>query len=67
MRVALGDAIYLTIAPFLDYISHPVVVTVPVSGLPPSLTALVWLTAGRDPSVRAFARAASDIAGPSGI
>jgi DNA-binding transcriptional LysR family regulator len=62
-RVALGEAFYLTIAPFLDYVSHPAVVTVPVTGLPPSRTALVWLTAGRDPSVRAFARAASDIAG----
>jgi DNA-binding transcriptional LysR family regulator len=62
-RVALGEAVYLTIAPFLDYVSHPAVVTVPVTGVPLSRTALVWLTAGRDPSVRAFARAASDIAG----
>jgi DNA-binding transcriptional LysR family regulator len=76
-RVALGEAIYLTIRPFLDYVSHPAVVVVPVTDLPPSRTALVWLTAGRDSAIRdsairdsairAFARAASDIAAAKGI
>jgi DNA-binding transcriptional LysR family regulator len=60
-RVALGDAIYLTIPSFLDYASHPAVVTVPVTDLPPSETALVWLTLGRTPAIAAFARAVSDM------
>jgi DNA-binding transcriptional LysR family regulator len=62
MRVALGEAVYLTVRSFLDYVSHPAVVTVPVEDLPPSQTALIWLTASRASSIRAFARAASDVA-----
>jgi len=61
MRVALGETIQLAIRPFLDYVSHPAVVAVPVSDLPPSRTALVWLTASRTPAIAAFARAARDI------
>ncbi|HXL96187.1 MAG TPA: LysR family transcriptional regulator [Streptosporangiaceae bacterium] len=62
MRVALGEAVYLTVRPFLDYVSHSAVVTVPVEDLPPSQTALIWLTASHASSIRAFARAASDVA-----
>ena len=62
MRVALGEAVYLTVRSFLDYVSHPAVVTVPVEDLPPSQTALIWLTASRASSIRAFAQAASDVA-----
>jgi hypothetical protein len=64
MRVALGEQVHPTVRSFLDHHSHPGVVSVPIHDLPPSETALVWLTANRGPKIDAFARAASDVIDP---
>ncbi|MGN6869010.1 MAG: LysR family transcriptional regulator [Solirubrobacteraceae bacterium] len=61
MRVALGEQVHPTVRSFLDHHSHPGVISVPIHDLPPSETALVWLTANRGPKIDAFARAASDV------
>jgi len=61
MRVALGDQVHPTVRSFLDHHSHPGVVCVPIRDLPPSETALMWLTATRRPKIDAFARAAADV------
>jgi DNA-binding transcriptional LysR family regulator len=63
MRVALGEQVHPTVRSFLDHHSHPGVVGVPIRDLPPSETALVWLTANRGPKVAAFSRAAADVIG----
>jgi DNA-binding transcriptional LysR family regulator len=63
MRVALGEQVHPTVQSFLDHHSHPGVVSVPIRDLPPSETALVWLTANRRPKIDAFARAAADVIG----
>jgi hypothetical protein len=47
MRVALGEQVHPTVQSFLDHHSHPGVVSVPIRDLPPSETALVWLSANR--------------------
>lgn len=61
MRVALGEQVHPTVRSFLDHHSHPGVVGVLIRDLPPSETALVWLTANRRPKIDAFARAAADV------
>jgi len=61
MRVALGEQVHPTVRSFLIHHSHPGVVSVPIRDLPPSETALVWLTANRRPRIDAFARAAADV------
>jgi DNA-binding transcriptional LysR family regulator len=63
MRVALGEQVHPTVQSFLDHHSHPGVVSVPIRDLPPSETALVWLSANRRPRIDAFARAAADVIG----
>lgn len=63
MRVALGEQVHPTVQSFLDHHSHPGVVSVPIRDLPPSETALVWLSANRKPRIDAFARAAADVIG----
>jgi DNA-binding transcriptional LysR family regulator len=61
MRVALGEQVHLTVATILDFINHPGVTTVPIADMPPSQTALVWLTASSSPTMRAFTHAAADV------
>lgn len=61
MRVALGLQVHPTVRSFLEHHSHPGVTSVPIHDLPPSETALVWLTANRSPKIEAFVRAAEDV------
>ncbi len=63
MRVALGETVHPTVGSLLDHSAHPGVVSVPMSNMPASKTALVWLTAKRSAKIEAFARAASDVLG----
>jgi len=67
MRVALGEQVHPTVRSFLDHHSHPGVIGVPIRDLPSSETALVWLTADRRPKIDAFARAAADVIGRTGL
>jgi hypothetical protein len=45
----------------LDGIAH-----VPISDLPPSETAIVWLSTNRSEIAHAFAQVAADVLGPGG-
>jgi DNA-binding transcriptional LysR family regulator len=65
MRVALGETVHPTVGSLLDHSPHPGVTSVPMSDMPASKTALVWLSAKRSPKLDAFARAASDVLGSS--
>jgi DNA-binding transcriptional LysR family regulator len=61
MRVALGIQVHPTVPSFLDHYTHPGVTSVPIRDLPPSETALAWLTENRSPKTSAFVRAAADV------
>jgi DNA-binding transcriptional LysR family regulator len=60
LLVAAGEIVHPTVTSFLHYYIHDGVVAVPIRDLPPSESALVWLTANRSPKIEAFARAAAD-------
>lgn len=66
LNIAAGRQVHLTVPSFLEYHSHPSVTSVPVSGLPPSQTALVWRAASRSPDIAAFARTAASILSATG-
>jgi DNA-binding transcriptional LysR family regulator len=55
LRVAVGEQVHPTVASLLAYFNHPEITWVPISDLPPSQTALVWLTANVSPQIQAFA------------
>ena len=61
MRVALGEQVHPTVRSFVEHQSHPGLTSVPISDLPPSATALAWLTANPSPKIDAFVRAAADV------
>lgn len=61
MRVALGEQVHPTVRSFLEHLSHPGITSVPIRDLPPSETALAWLTANRSAKIEAFVRAATDV------
>lgn len=44
MRVATGEVVHPTVASILEHFPREGVVTIPLTGLPPSQTALVWLS-----------------------
>ena len=61
LRIAIGEQVHPTVASLLAYFSHPEITSVPISDLPPSETALVWLSPARSTTIHAFARAAADV------
>jgi DNA-binding transcriptional LysR family regulator len=61
MLVAAGELVHPAVASFLQYYVDDGVVAVPIRDLPPSETALVWLSADRSQKVIAFARTAAEI------
>jgi DNA-binding transcriptional LysR family regulator len=63
LSIAAGRQVHPTVPYFLEHHAHPDVASVPIDGLPPSRTALAWLTASRSPAILAFARAAADVLG----
>jgi hypothetical protein len=67
MRVALGVQVHPTVPSFFDHYSHPGVTSVPIRDLPPSETALAWLTANHAPKIEAFIRAATDTLSSHGV
>ncbi|MHB1568697.1 MAG: LysR family transcriptional regulator [Solirubrobacteraceae bacterium] len=60
LRVARAEQLHPTISSFLDYYAAPGTVSVPLD-LPPSETALIWVTATAGPLVEAFARVVADV------
>jgi DNA-binding transcriptional LysR family regulator len=67
LLVAAGRMVHPTVASYLSYYMDQGVVSVPIADLPPSETALVWLTAKHSPKVQAFAHAAADVLGRSPV
>jgi DNA-binding transcriptional LysR family regulator len=63
IAIAAGKQVHPTVPSFLEHYAHPGVAGIPISDLPPSLTALVWLKDGNSPKIQAFARAAGDVLG----
>ena len=62
MRVALNEEVHPATRALAKALSHPGIASVPISDLPPSETALAWLTANdRSPMIQAFAHAAGDV------
>jgi hypothetical protein len=61
LRVARGELVHATVQSLAELWRHPDTTLVPISDLPPSETALIWLTANRSAKLRAFARAAADV------
>lgn len=61
LRVALGEQVHPTVASWLDHFPRPGVVAVPIRDLPPSETALVWVSRIRSPRVEAFVTAAREV------
>lgn len=60
--VAAGVIVHPTVASLGEYVSHPNVVLVALTGLPPSETALVWHRGADDRRTRAFVDVARDFA-----
>lgn len=63
MRIANGQIVHPTVRSFLDYYRHPGVVAIPIRDLPPSETALAWLTGGETAKLRAFVDVAGAVVG----
>lgn len=63
MLVAEGRIVHPTVQSFVDFHPHPATVGVPIEDLPPSETALAWLTGNRSPNVHAFVRTAIEVLG----
>jgi DNA-binding transcriptional LysR family regulator len=61
MRVAAGSQVHPTVPSWIEFHTHRDTVAVPIRDLPPSETALVWLTVNRSAKIEAFARAATDV------
>lgn len=60
-RVATGRVVHITVRSFVEQYSYPGIVGIPIRDLPPSETALVWLTPRESNKIRAFAQAATDV------
>jgi DNA-binding transcriptional LysR family regulator len=62
VRVALGRIVHPTIPTFDKFVGrNPEVAYVPIRGLPPSRTGLVWHQDNNDPRVQEFAHVATDV------
>jgi len=61
MRVSVGEIVHPTIRSFLEHYPHPNIVAIPITDLPPSETALVWLRTSTSAKIRAFADSATDV------
>jgi len=62
LRVATGELIHPTVPSFFTRFSHFGLVGVPISDLPESNCALIWLRANSSLKVGAFALTATDVA-----
>jgi DNA-binding transcriptional LysR family regulator len=61
LEVARGKLVHPTVRSFLDHHRHPGITAVPIRDLPPSQTALVWLTSNRSANIDAFAHTATNV------
>ncbi len=63
--IALGKIVHPTGTTFADRFGHPDIVYVPLAGLPPCRSALLWRRGTGDARIEAFARIAADTRPPS--
>jgi DNA-binding transcriptional LysR family regulator len=61
MSIATGKQVHPTVPSFLEHHAHPAITSVPIRDLPPSETALVWLTTNHAPKIAAFTHIAADV------
>jgi DNA-binding transcriptional LysR family regulator len=61
MQVALGSLVHVTVEEWTERHYHPDVVAVPIFDLPPSETALAWLTNLTSPRTSAFVQQAATV------
>jgi DNA-binding transcriptional LysR family regulator len=61
--VARGEIVHPTVTSLATYYTHPDVTTVPLRGLPPLESALVWRADGESAAIRAFAQIARETQG----
>jgi DNA-binding transcriptional LysR family regulator len=60
MRAASGDLVHPTVSSLLAHVRHPGITIVPIRDVPPSETALIWVTESCSPKIEAFVQAARD-------
>lgn len=60
--VARGDVVHPTVASLTEHYTHPGVTMIPLRGLPPLESALVWAADRETAAIRAFARTAQEVA-----
>ena len=60
VRVARGELVFPTIPSAIPYMGELDLAFVPITGMPPFRSALVWRRPARDPKLRAFVRVARD-------
>lgn len=65
IRVAAGMQVHPTVPTVVEHYRLSGIVAIPINDLPPSETALAWLTANYSQKIAAFADAASDALGRS--
>jgi DNA-binding transcriptional LysR family regulator len=61
LRVAAGEIVHPDVGSFIRHYNHRGIVAIPITRLPPSETALVWLAAHRPPKIDGFAETARDV------
>jgi DNA-binding transcriptional LysR family regulator len=61
VRIARGEMVFPTVPSAEPYMGERDLVFVPLRGLPPLRSALVWRRPARDPKLRAFVRVARDV------
>jgi DNA-binding transcriptional LysR family regulator len=61
LRIARGEIVWTTVASATPYMGERDLVFIPIRGLPPLRSALVWRRTGRDPRLREFIRIARDV------
>jgi DNA-binding transcriptional LysR family regulator len=62
--VARGTIVHPTVPSLAEFVSHPNVTLIPLTGMPPSETALVWMRDSTDPRVEAFVAVAREVLPP---
>jgi len=67
LGVARGELVHATVQSLIDHWAHPNCAAIPISDLPPSQTALVWVKANRSPKIEAFAHAAASVLGQTDL
>jgi DNA-binding transcriptional LysR family regulator len=62
--VARGTIVHPTVPSLAEFVSHPNVIFIPLTGMPPSETALIWMRDSTDPRIEAFVAVAKETLPP---